>query len=185
MAAERKTVAALGDSLLRDKGRIYDLVQIWLAGARGDDLDTLVEGALDVFLNKRVALGMTLNGITLFEDSHFMVPLRHLKRNELAALHALLKAHRKGPIFKRSVDMQSFSLEYTDFRYDAILGQHVDRIAFARALAEICLGLTWGADRGRLRGVFAKYFAEAARRFTPHRHPCQRALQGLSRAYKK
>lgn len=176
----QKCTSTFGIDMLSKKERIYELVLYWLThNITQTSLDELASKFFDTILNEPVSFVVRMDCITFFKDPLFDIPLREVKKRELICIHSLLQKN----MFTGKVVLDGFQLKYSNFKYNAILDQRIDRTVFIQMFLEVCLAYTGAAQQSALRSVLSMYCQSAATEFKLKGHPCHTQLVHLSRLY--
>jgi len=180
-----KLTELLAKSLLRDKRRISQCIQYWCSQDYFFKEDDFIFSFMHHILHDPIQLHIEMNCISLF--THFSIPLRMLTKKELSTIHALLQLHHSQdtPIFQSKVGLKGFQLKYDQFKYNAILGQRVDRLAFIKRFIIYCESqITFKEHLETLRHIIHDTCASIADGFDLKGHPLQKGMYLLSKKSK-
>ena len=175
----------LAKSLLRDKRRISQCIQYWCTQEWFYKEDDFIHSFIHHMIHDPIQLHIGMDSIALFPN--FNIPLRMLIKKELTALHALLQLHHthKNPIFQSKVGMAGFQLQYERFKYDAVLDQRADRLAFVKQfILHSEAQLTFHEHFVAFQRIIHDTCKSIADHFDLKGHPLQKGLYHLSKKHK-
>ena len=171
-----RDVTRLLSKLLNE--RAEELVRLWVSQLNEPSLESLKTKLLDHFLRDKIALVVTMEKLSFMG---LPIPLRNLTPAEVACVHTLLTLHSMDPVFRGTVE--GYRLRYSEFKYDSLLAQGLDRARFVQMFAEVLLSQAPPETTPRVRNFIRRVCRDEAASFKPRRHPCQQRLEALVGLY--
>ena len=167
-------------SLFRDKRRMRQLIQYWTSKPSMSSLGLV--GFIQAILYEPIRLVIEINNLHFFKHEVFEIPLRYLTKRELTHLHALLLQHKRAaqPIFATMINIANFSITYHKFKYNTLMSQYFDRLAFVRCFVNTCMSLIGSKRQAvEVKSACHSLLQKERMQMKQSKHPLRRRLAVL------
>ena len=141
-----------------------------------ENIDLLFETFFTSVLEDQIEFFIEMKRIGLTKQ--LGIPLNMCSKELITVIFKLLELHYKDPLFQVNIGLQGYTLQYSHFKYNALLDQNISRIGLLKTLSKHLQNLV-PRENNNIKELIRSQLTQSIQAITIENHPLKKKLQRM------